>query len=133
VIPLLIGMSILIPEQSSTMLGVELVATGLLGGGLLLRLNRPSKRAEQETWGVWLLGSYVPSLVVALLTVVGGIALIADRGGGLYWVAPAVVIALLTGLARAWVNACGDPSLISSGPPRNLNTVPPHSNPAASH
>ena len=91
VFPLLIGTWILIPEQSSTMLGVELVATGLLGGGLLLQLNRPSKRAEQETWGV------------AVLTVLGGITLIAERGGGLYWVAPAVVIALLTGLAGAWV------------------------------
>ena len=91
VFPLLIGTWILIPEQSSTMLGVELVATGLLGGGLLLQLNRPSKRAEQETWGV------------AVLTVLGGITLIAERGGGLYWVAPAVVVALLTGLAGAWV------------------------------
>jgi hypothetical protein len=103
VIPLLIGTWILIPEQSSTMLGVEQVATGLLGGGLLLRLNRPSKRAEQETWRAWLLGSYDPSITVALLTVLGGITLIAERGGGLYWVAPAVIIALLTGLAGAWV------------------------------
>ena len=103
VIPLLIGTWILIPEQSSTMLGAEQVATGLLGGGLLLGLNRPSKRAERETRGVWLLGSYVPSMMVALLTVLGGITLIAERGGGLYWVAPAVVIALLTGLAGAWV------------------------------
>ncbi len=87
----------------STMLGVELAATGLLGGGLLLRLNRPSKRAEQETWGVWLFGSYVPSILIALLAALGGITLIAERGGGLYWVAPAVVIALLTGLAGAWV------------------------------
>jgi hypothetical protein len=103
VIPLLIGTWILIPEQSSTMLGVELIATGLLGGALLLGLHRPSRRAEEETWGAWLLGSYVPSIMVALLTVVGGITLIAERGGGLYWAAPAVVIALLTGLAGAWV------------------------------
>lgn len=41
--------------------------------------------------------------MVALLTVLGGITLTAERGGGLYWVAPAVVIALLTGLAGAWV------------------------------
>ena len=102
VIPLLIGTWILIPEQSSMVLGVELVATGLLGGGLVLRLNRPSKRAAEETWGAWL-GSYVPSIMVAVLTVLGGITLIAERGGGLYWVAPGVVIALLTGLAGAWV------------------------------
>jgi hypothetical protein len=102
VIPLLIGTWILIPEQSSMVLGVELVATGLLGGGLVLRLNRPSKRAAEETWGAWL-GSYVPSIMVAVLTVLGGITLIAERGGGLYWVAPAVVIALLTGLTGAWV------------------------------
>jgi hypothetical protein len=82
VIPLLIGTWILIPEQSSMMLGVELVATSLLGGGLLLRLNRPSKRAQQVAW---LLGSYLPGIVVALLTMLGGITLIAERGGGLYW------------------------------------------------
>jgi hypothetical protein len=35
--------------------------------------------------------------------VLGGATLIAGRGGGLYWIAPAVVIALLTGLAGAWV------------------------------
>lgn len=85
------------------MLGGELVATGLFGGGLLTRLHRPSKRAEQENWAAWLFGSYVPSIVVALLTALSGITLIADRGGGLYWVAPTVVIALLTGLAGARV------------------------------
>jgi hypothetical protein len=103
VIPLLIGTWILIPEQSSTMLGVELVATGLLGGGLLLRLHRSSRRAEGEAWGAWLLGGFLPSIVVAVTTVLGGITLIAERGGGLYWVAPAVVLALLTGLVGAWV------------------------------
>ena len=64
--------------------------------------------------GVWLLGSYVPSITVAVLTVLGGITLIAERGGGLYWVAPAVVVALLTGLAGAWVLLV-EPALIRRG------------------
>jgi hypothetical protein len=37
----------LIPEQSTTLLGAELVVTGLLGGVMLLRLHRPSRRVEQ--------------------------------------------------------------------------------------
>jgi hypothetical protein len=40
---------------------------------------------------------------VAPLTVLSGSTLIAERGGGLYWVAPAVVVALVTALAGAWV------------------------------
>jgi hypothetical protein len=103
VIPLMVRTWMLIPEQSTTLLGAELVVTGLLGGVVLLRLHRPSRRVEQETRAVWLLGSYVPSVAVAVLTVLGGATLIAERGGGLYWIAPAVVIAMLTGLAGAWV------------------------------
>jgi hypothetical protein len=34
---------------------------------------------------------------------VGGATLIAGHGGGLYWVAPAIVIAFATGLVGAWV------------------------------
>jgi hypothetical protein len=79
----------LIPEQSTTLLGAELVVTGLVDGIVLLRLHRPSRRVEQETRAAWLLGSYVPSVAVAVLTVLGGATLIAERGGGLYWIAPA--------------------------------------------
>jgi modulator of FtsH protease len=102
-LPLLLGTWMLIPEQPRVLLGVELVGTGLLAGALMLWLHRPSHRVEGEARTSWLLGSYLPSVVVAGLTVVGGATLIAGQGGGLYWVAPAVFVSFATGLVGAWV------------------------------
>ena len=81
---------------------LPLLATGLVCGGLLLWLIRPSNRSGEGTT-FWLLGSLLPSLALTALTVVGGTTLIIGHGGGLYWLAPAVVIAFATGLAGAWV------------------------------
>ena len=70
--------------------------------GLLLWLIRPSNRSGEGTT-FWLLGSLLPSLALTALTVAAGTTLIIGHGGGLYWLAPAVVIAFATGLAGAWV------------------------------
>lgn len=35
--------------------------------------------------------------------IAAGIALLAGGGGGLYWLVPAVVIAILAGLLNGWV------------------------------
>jgi hypothetical protein len=102
-LPLLLGTWMLIPAQARVLLGVELIGTGVLAGALMLRLHRPSNRVGQEALTSWLLGSYVPSIAVAGLTVVGGATLIAGQGGGLYWVAPAIFISFATGLLGAWV------------------------------
>jgi hypothetical protein len=102
VLPLLLGIWLVVPGQGTTALGLEVLATGLVCGGLLLWLIRPSNRSGEGTT-FWLLGSLLPSLALTALTVVGGTTLIIGHGGGLYWLAPAVVIAFATGLAGAWV------------------------------
>jgi hypothetical protein len=102
VLPLLLGIWLLVPGQGTTALGLEVLATGLVCGGLLLWLIRPSNRSGEGTT-FWLLGSLLPSLALTALTVVGGTTLVIGQGGGLYWLAPAVVIAFATGLAGAWV------------------------------
>lgn len=103
VVPLLLGTWVLIPGQPRSVLGLELLATGLLAGALMLWLHRPSNRVAEEARASWALGSTVPSAVVAGLTMAGGATLIAEHGCGLYWIAPAVVIAFATGLVGAWV------------------------------
>lgn len=102
VLPLLLGTWVLIPGQDTAVLGLELIVTGALAGGLLLRLARPANRSG-EAWPSWLFGSVAPSVLVAALTVVGGVTVIVGHGGGLYWVAPAVAVAFTTGLIGAWV------------------------------
>lgn len=103
VAPLVVAVVLLVPEQPRGALGTELIVGGLLLGVILGWLNRPSTQADEETRVTWLVARYLPSLLTASLLVIGGITLITEVGGGLYWVAPTVLIAFLAGLANAWV------------------------------
>ncbi len=103
VVPLAVGIVILVPEQSVAALGIELIATGLLAGALLLRINRPANRGDLESRWSWLLVRLVPSVTIPVFLVLTGVSLIAGWGGGLYWAFPAVVEAFAGGLATVWV------------------------------
>jgi hypothetical protein len=103
VVPLAIGTLVLIPEQSSTALGLELIVVGVVAGAGLLRINRPANRGDAEPRSSWLLVRLTPSVTIAAFLVLAGTGLIAEAGGGLYWVAPAILEAFTGGLATVWV------------------------------
>jgi hypothetical protein len=103
VVPLVVGVLVLVPEQPSTALGLELVVTGTAAGGGLLRVNRPANRGVLEPLWSWVLIRFAPSIAVTVLLVVAGTSLLARAGGGLYWMAPAMVAAFLGGLGTVWV------------------------------
>ncbi|MGY1709822.1 hypothetical protein ACI8AC_09965 [Geodermatophilus sp. SYSU D00758] len=102
-LPLAVGTLLLVPDQPRTVLGIELVVAGLGTGVGLLAINRPGRRGELEPRVSWLLLRLVPSLTIGAFLVLAGVSLVAGAGGGLYWVAPAVVEAFLGGLATVWV------------------------------
>lgn len=103
VTPVVLCTCLLTPHQPRGALGAELIVTGAIAGALLLRINRPSNRTDQEPPTGWLLTRFVPSLAIPLLLGVAGISLIIQSGGGLYWVAPATLLAILAGLVNTWV------------------------------
>jgi len=99
---LLLAVFALIPGQPRQVLGGELLGLGLLAGGLLLthRLRLPRHEGEPLTWTV------VPIIViVAALApmVAAGISVLADGGGGLYWLVPAVVLGFAGSITNAWI------------------------------
>jgi hypothetical protein len=51
----------------------------------------------------WLLTRLRPSLLVSLFLVVAGITPLVRAGGGLYWTAPATLVAVLGGVTNTWV------------------------------
>jgi hypothetical protein len=63
----------------------------------------------------WLLARFVPSVLVSLFLLVAGVSLILQAGGGLYWIAPATLLAVLAGLLNAGVLlSCRDPALTTT-------------------
>jgi hypothetical protein len=102
-LPVLVGTLLLVPDQSSSALGLELIITGVAAGAGLLWTNRPAKRGEHEPQVSWLLLRFATSITIPAFLLVAGVSLLVGAGGGLYWVVPAVLEAFVGGLAAVWV------------------------------
>src|SRR3954471_5072732 len=70
VVPLAIGTLVLIPEQSSPALGLELVGLGVVAGAGLLRINRPANRGDAEPRSSWLVVRLPPRVTTAGLSLI---------------------------------------------------------------
>jgi hypothetical protein len=101
VVPLVSGILILIPGQSTTALGIEIVLFGLLMGRALLALGKSD--LEDESRALVILDRASPRTLVTVALVIGGVSLIVGHLGGLYWLAAAHIVALVAGLLNAWV------------------------------
>ncbi|HXW88783.1 MAG TPA: hypothetical protein VEJ42_11040 [Streptosporangiaceae bacterium] len=101
--PLVGALLLVVPGQARLALGLELLATGLVIGGAQLWLDLHAKRGPEDT--VWrrMLGRVFPSVLSCVCLVLAGATLIPAAGGGLYWLVPSVLAALIFGLINVWV------------------------------
>jgi hypothetical protein len=100
---LILSICLLIPGQSRTALGVELVVGGALLMTLLVLialpgLNRPTRQPLS-----WRITRIVLALAASVPVILAGVSMLAEAGGGLYWLAAAFMLALAAGIANAWV------------------------------
>jgi hypothetical protein len=98
----LVSLIALIPGQGTGALAAELLVVSVLFAGTILRLTRPAVAGHDANlahiashWALVLLGT-IPF-------VVGAASLLAEAGGGLYWVAAGVILAIAGAVANAWV------------------------------
>ncbi len=103
IVPVVLCICLLTPHQPRGALGAELIVAGVVAAVVLLRANAPAKRSAQEPASGWLLTRLLPSVCIPLFLIVAGVTLIAQAGGGLYWVAPATLMAVIAGLSNTWV------------------------------
>jgi hypothetical protein len=101
VVPVMTGILLLIPGQSTTTLGIEIAVFGLLVGRVLLALH--SAELKDEPHVLVVIDRLSPRGAVIVALIACGASLIAGRFGGLYWLAGAHVGAVLAGLFNAWV------------------------------
>ncbi len=91
----------LIPGQSTTALGAELLAIGLVFGGWVLVLAARAVESTREyVRPLFHFGLVIPG---TLPQIIGAASLLAQAGGGLYWIVGGIVGALLSASINAWV------------------------------
>lgn len=92
----------LIPGQSRTALAGELLGVGLVFAvtilGLMARSMASRDRQRVHTFGHWFLVG-----LGTVPVVLGAVSLFAEAGGGLYWVAAGIMLAMTGAVANAWV------------------------------
>jgi hypothetical protein len=81
----------------------ELIGTGILIAAGLLVIDARAGRSVHETRYSWLLSRIFPAITSCVCVVVAGGTLLAQAGGGLYWLLPAALVAIVAGLANTWV------------------------------
>jgi hypothetical protein len=104
---LLLGVTVvsilgLIPGQSTTALGLELLGQSLvwiafIAPAVAKTLPGPD---DPRGWFVSRIGLVAAGLVPL---VIGGASVLAESGGGLYWTAGGIIASLVCGVANAWV------------------------------
>jgi hypothetical protein len=100
---LLVAVVGLMPDQSPLALGIEVLFLGLVMAAVTLRLpvvgvdedGTEPARWKVDRWAVRLAG-IVPILVA-------GVSLVAETGGGLYWLGAGIVFSIAGAVANAWV------------------------------
>ena len=93
----------LIPAESTVALGLELLVTAAIVAVIVLRL--PATRAEEtgNEPAQWRASRIGVRLMGTLPLVIGGLSVLLETGGGLYWIAAGVVLAICGAVANAWV------------------------------
>lgn len=99
---LFVAILALLPGQTPRSLGLCALACGGVAWAWTLYLQLRTGRRPGEPLN-WLVGRILATQLATLPMIAAGISLLVERGGGLYWTAPAMLISIFTALFDAWV------------------------------
>lgn len=102
-LPLVLSLLLIAPGQPRAALGSELLVMGVAVGTFMLVTDARTPMSAQETKITRAFSRILPPAASCGCLAVAGATLIAGSGGGLYWVVPAVLAAVIFGLINAWV------------------------------
>jgi len=99
---LVLSVFVLIPGQSLTALGAEILVLGVVMGTALLvkRIRLPRASGQPLTWTVTPAGVI---LAAALPMAAAGISVLVRGGGGLYWLVAALILGFAGAVFNAWI------------------------------
>jgi hypothetical protein len=100
---LVVSTLVLVPGQSRTALGAELLVAGLVAWLILVGIHVRAIRGRVGPSRAMLGGRVVMAQTAALAFLVAAVSLLLRAGGGLYWLVPAVVLCFVVAVLDAWV------------------------------
>jgi hypothetical protein len=100
---LIVSTLALVPGQSPTVLGAELLVAGLVAWSALVTIHARAVRGQVGPSSRVLAGRIVLAQTAVLPLLVAGVSLLLGAGGGLYWLVPGVVFCLVIAVLDAWV------------------------------
>jgi len=103
VTPLIVALLVITPGQARIALATELMATGLVIGGVQLYLDLTAEKGDEVTLWRRMIGAVFPAVFSSGCLVLAGATFAAEAGGGLYWLVPSVLAAIIFGLINVWV------------------------------
>ena len=93
----------LVPGQSRTALGTELLVVGLVAWSILVVIHVRALRGRVGPTPTRLGARVVMTQAAALPFLVAAVSLLLEAGGGLYWLVPGVLFCLVVAVLDAWV------------------------------
>ncbi|HEY0830724.1 MAG TPA: hypothetical protein VGE99_06240 [Candidatus Dormibacteraeota bacterium] len=100
---LIIATLLLMPGQGVASAAIEILAVAILMSSLLgyihVRAPRRALGVTASNFAMRVVGDHVGPLFL----IVGAVSLLLHDGGGLYWVVPALVAAMVAAIIGAWV------------------------------
>jgi hypothetical protein len=100
---LVLSLLLLIPGQSESALGAEILVAGLLYLVTLIAILVPGLAGQTRQPLSWRATRVVAAVAAGLPAVIAGISLLAGSTGGLAWLVPCFVISFVAGVGNAWV------------------------------
>jgi hypothetical protein len=109
-LPLIAAILLAIPGQSIRVLGAELAILAVVHW-VALAINRASRIGirDQATRLEKLLRIVSPGFLIGLLALIAGAVLLSGRLSGLYWLVATIIVAMIGGIADAWILLVADP------------------------
>ncbi|HLK27213.1 MAG TPA: hypothetical protein VKT28_01425 [Puia sp.] len=99
----IIGALCLVPQQSSFLLGIEILSIGIIVWGITLKLDIDLIRFSESSHKKHSWQNILFSHLAVLPYVIAGILTLSSGFGGIYWLIPGIIFSFIKALIDAWV------------------------------
>ena len=110
-LPLIIALLLLTPHQPSVALGIEIIILGVVHRLGLAMVGRGKRETDggSNTRLARLVDVITPNMLTTVLVLAAGATVLVGHANGLYLLVLAIVVALISGVANAWLFLILDP------------------------